>query len=150
MNPKFQKMIDDPHDVQVTLDREDPNASLSKIVDRADKNRNKLIRQSDAVDKLIDDFQFKQDLHSINLDTDPIDSPHSNNKFEMQSFDISNKSNKNILISEQNDNLTFGEMSETGAQFPSVTYYVPLLMSTNSILDLFKQTSRQQKFQVIE
>jgi len=149
MTSKFKEMIEEAPDIHVTLDREDPNASRSEIVLKNEKNRQNLIRRSDASDKLIE-LQYKQDLHHYNVDTEPHDSPHSSSKFDIEAYAMSEKSNKAIWFSDHNENHTYGEISEPKSQLPLVNYYVPLLMSTNAIIDLFKQTSKQQNFQVIE
>ena len=69
----------------------------------------------------------------------------------MGGYNIGDKSNKNIVMTDNNDYHTYGEIAtEPKDQFPLVNYYVPLLISTNSIIDIFKQTSKQQKFHIIE
>ena len=69
----------------------------------------------------------------------------------MGGYNIGDKSNKNIVMTDNNDYHTYGEITtEPKDQFPLVNYYVPLLISTNSIIDIFKQTSKQQKFHIIE
>ena len=135
MNPKFKQMVDEPQEVHITLDREDPNASKCGIVMDSNRNNKSLMRKSDMSDGLID-TNYKS---ANQLDTDPHDSPHSFSK--QLDFDhlVTGKSDKGIVEDSPKSGVQM-QQTDTAGNLPMVNYFVPLLLSPSAIFDIFEQT----------
>lgn len=131
MNPAFHEMVDEQVEVQITLDKEDPNVSRSEIMLKGGKTA-KLIRKSDLSDRIID-MGFKN--HDP-VETDPQDSP---GHFKDANYDhtMTGKSDRDIGV--DFDEATSGIVSQKDPEshLPLVNYFVPLLVSPNSLFDIF-------------
>ena len=140
-------MIDESPEVHITLDKEDPNASRNEIVMRSNTKLKSLVRKSDASDGLVD-LQYRPN-HQV--DSEPHDSPHSFSKqVDFDPWMTGDKSDK-CELAEALDQFHVDEpINANENKLPLVNYFVPLLVSTNSIIDIFKQTWKQQNFQIIE
>jgi len=134
MEPKFKEMVEEHPEVHITLDREDPNASRSEIVLKSTRKNKTLVRKGDVTDGLIG-VNYK-DEHQIETDTN--ESPFSHHKnFDFDNL-VTNKSDK--MINDSPKSSIGMTQSESTNALPMVNYFVPLLMSPNSILDIFEQT----------
>jgi hypothetical protein len=144
MKPTFHEMVDEQVEVQITLDKEDPNVSRSEIMLKGGRTA-KLVRKSDLSDHIID-MGFK---NHDQVETDPQDSP---GHFKVANHDhtMTGKSDKDIGV--DFDEATSGTVSQKDpeSQLPLVNYFVPLLVSPNSIFDIFMIVWKLQNFQIIE
>ena len=130
----------------MTMDKEDPNASRGEIVIRSGVKLKSLVRKSDASDGLVD-LQY-QPNHQV--ESEPHDSPHSFSKPDYYQWITGDKSEK-LELADAFDQLQADEqLNANELKLPIVNYFVPLLMSTNSVLEIFKHTCKQQNFQIIE
>ena len=139
-------MVDEHPDVQITLDKEDPNISRSEIMLKGPHNSKKLLRKSDLSDKIIEN-PFKS---GKNIDTDLHGSSHSFSGHIDYDNALTHKSDNDFghdLVEEVSGVIGGNDLE---SKLPVVNYFIPLLVSPNSVMDIFNQIWKQQNFQIIE
>lgn len=146
MDAPFKKMVEEHPDVQITLSKNDPNASSSEIIMKGGPPAKVLFRKSDLSDKIVVDGS--QD--GQNVDTEYNESPHRYSNAIDDDNVMTHKSEKDLGSDFAEASQRSSSQEEFDSKLPVVNYFVPLMVSTSQIMDIFKQTSMGQKFQIIE
>ena len=147
MKSGFKEMVEDSPDIQITLDREDPNASRSEIVVRSDAKFKSLVRKSDISGGIVD-LQYRP---NILVESEAQDSPISfGNNPDFESKIIGDKEDKHELGSDIDQFQYEEQTSSLDNNLPIVNYFIPLSMTVASIIEVFNETWKQQNFKVIE
>lgn len=145
MEAPFKKMVEEHPDVQITLHKHDPNASSSEIIMTSSKKSKPLTRKSDLEDKIVVDGS-QENQH---IDTDYNETPHRYSNALDEENIMTHKSDRDFNGFADASTRAYPQDGDE-TKLPVVNYFVPLVVSTSSIMDVFQQTSKQQKFQVIE
>ena len=105
-----------------------------------------MLRKSDLSDKIID----SADKRGTQVDTEPQDSPqYFSRQLDYENV-MTHKSDRDIGTDFAELSAGAEDKNDSESKLPVVNYFVPLLVSPTSIMDIFKQVSKQQNFQIIE
>jgi hypothetical protein len=137
-------MKDDNVEAQITNDNDNQNVSRSEIMFKGGRDT-KLMKKSNLSGCIID-TRFRPDDH---FETDPHSSPGEFKEAEYGPA-LTSKSDKDIGIDFEEAASQIIDKKDTDSNLPLINYYVPLLVSPNSLIDIFMLVWNHQKFQIIE